>query len=100
MTEDYAAFTAREAEILAVGPDNMEKFKAYWSENKIPYIGLPDPRHTVAKVYKQEVNLLKLGRMPALMLVDKEGYIRYQHYGSSMADIPENEMILRLLEKI
>ena len=100
MSDEYAAYTAREAEILAVGPDSMEKFKAYWAENAIPFVGLPDPGHVVARLYKQEVRLLKLGRMPALILVDKDGYIRYQHYGSSMSDIPENELILYLLERI
>ncbi len=100
MSEDYAAYTAREAEILAVGPNTLEKFKKYWAEQNIPFIGLPDPRREVARLYKQEVNLLKLGRMPALMLVDKDGYIRYQHYGTSMSDIPENGLILKLLEKI
>lgn len=100
MSEDYAAYTAREAEILAVGPNTLEKFRHYWTEHNIPFIGLPDPRHLVAKIYKQEVNLLKLGRMPALMLVDHDGYIRYQHYGASMADIPENALVLKLLDKM
>jgi peroxiredoxin Q/BCP len=100
MSEDYAAYTAREAEILAVGPNTLDKFEHYWAEHNIPFIGLPDPKHLVAKIYKQEVNLLKLGRMPALMLVDKNGYIRYQHYGTSMSDIPDNVLILKLLEKI
>jgi len=38
--------------------------------------------------------------MPALMLVDSDGYIRYQHYGTSMADIPENALVLKLLDKM
>jgi hypothetical protein len=61
---------------------------------------LPDPKHTVANIYKQEVNLFKLGRMPALMLLDKKGQVRYQHYSSSMSDIPENRLILAFLDKI
>ena len=100
MSEDYAAYTAREAEILAVGPNTLEKFRRYWTEHNIPFIGLPDPQHLVANIYRQEVNLLKLGRMPALMLVDRDGYIRYQHYGTSMSDIPENALILKLLDRI
>jgi hypothetical protein len=38
--------------------------------------------------------------MPALMLLDKKGQVRYQHYSSSMADIPENRLILAFLDKI
>jgi len=78
MSEDYAAYAAREAEILAIGPNTLEKFRRYWAEHNIPFIGLPDPKHRVANIYRQEVNLLKLGRMPALMLVDSDGYIRSQ----------------------
>lgn len=54
----------------------------------------------MANQYKQEVNLLKLGRMPALLVVDKQGHIRYAHYGHSMSDIPDNREILDLLDKI
>jgi peroxiredoxin len=100
MRDDYAAFTAREAEILAIGPDTLSAFKSYWEKNDIPFIGLPDPEHVVADIYQQEVKLLKLGRMPAVMLVDKEGYVRFQHYGGSMSDIPEDEFLLRLLDMI
>jgi peroxiredoxin len=66
----------------------------------LPFIGLPDPAHVVANQYKQEVNLLKMGRMPALLVVDKAGRIRYAHYGHSMSDIPKNREILDLLEAL
>jgi peroxiredoxin Q/BCP len=36
--------------------------------------------------------------MPALLVVDKEGIIRYEHYGDSMQDIPENSIILDILD--
>jgi len=31
--------------------------------------------------YHQEVNMLKWGRMPAIFVIDREGVIRYGHYG-------------------
>lgn len=40
--------------------------------------------------------LFKLGRMPAQMLIDKSGILRFVHYGGSMADIPPNTEILEL----
>jgi peroxiredoxin Q/BCP len=40
------------------------------------------------KLYGQEVKLFKLGRMPAQMLIDKSGILRFVYYGHSMADIP------------
>ena len=59
-------------------------------EHDLPFIGLPDPKASVLKLYGQEVNLFKLGRMPAQVIVDKAGVARFVHYGHSMSDIPEN----------
>jgi peroxiredoxin len=100
LRDDYAAFTARDAEIVCIGPDGPNAFRRYWGVNEIPYIGLPDPKHKVANLYGQEWNIFKLGRVPALLLVDKKGNIRYQHYSDSMADIPENSLVLAMLDKI
>jgi peroxiredoxin Q/BCP len=100
LRDDYAAFTARDAEILAIGPDDSKSFARYWENEKLPFIGLPDPKHSVANLYKQQVKLLKLGRMPALLVVDKSGIIQYEHYGDSMQDIPENSIILELLDRL
>jgi peroxiredoxin Q/BCP len=46
------------------------------------------------------VNLFKLGRMPAQVLIDKVGVARYVHYGHSMSDIPANEELLALGDEI
>lgn len=100
MSDHYKDFTSRSAEILAVGPDGLESFRRYWQREEIPYIGLPDPDHVVAKLYKQEVNLFKLGRMPLNCIVDAEGKIRYVHYGSSMMDIPDNQTFLGVIDKL
>jgi len=61
---------------------------------------LADPDHKVAKHYDQEVNLLKFGRVPAQMIIDKSGTVRYVHYSDSMSDIPENSDILDKLDDI
>jgi len=66
----------------------------------MPFPGLPDPEHTVAKLYGQQVKLLKLGRLPAQLVIDKEGLIRFVHHGNSMADIVENDTIITLLDKL
>ncbi|RJP51096.1 MAG: thioredoxin peroxidase [Anaerolineaceae bacterium] len=100
MRDHYAEFTSRDAEILAVGPNDMISFKKYWEKENLPFIGLPDPDHIVARIYRQEVNLFKLGRMPMNCIVDTEGRIRYMHYGSSMSDIPDNETFLDVIDKL
>lgn len=100
LRHDYAGFKEQQAEILVVGPEGPRSFQNYWREHALPFIGLPDPKHTVLKLYGQEVNLFKLGRMPAQVIVDKNGMVRYVHYGQSMSDIPENEEILAILDQL
>ena len=97
---DYEKFKSRGAEILAIGPNTEAAFQQYWQKENIPYVGLPDPDHRVAVKYRQEVNLFKLGRMPLMCVVDQEGRIRYVHYGASMADIPENEALLNVIDQL
>lgn len=100
LRDGYSEFTKRDAEILAIGPDSLEKFSDYWGENDLPFPGLPDPGKQVSKVYKQEINLFKLGRMPLNAVVDREGYIRFIHYGYSMSDIPDNEKLLGVIDEL
>jgi peroxiredoxin Q/BCP len=100
LRQGYAEFAARDAEIVVVGPEGQAAFAAYWQEERLPFVGLPDPTHSVLKLYGQEVNLFKLGRMPAQVIVDKSGWARYVHYGRSMSDIPSNAELLALLDSI
>jgi len=66
----------------------------------MPFIGLADIRSAVASQYHQEVNWLKAGRMPAVLVIDKQGMIRFTQYGENMSDIPENAEVLELVDKI
>ena len=100
LRQDYSKFQALETEIVVVGPDDAEHFRMYWKSHKLPYIGLPDPTYNVLKRYGQEINLFKLGRMPAQVLIDKQGIARFAHYGNSMSDIPTNDEILQILQTI
>jgi peroxiredoxin len=100
LRQDYEQFLARNAEVVVVGPDSESAFQDYWRKEKLTYVGLADPTHTVARRYGQEVKLLKMGRMPALMVIDKAGQVRYKHYGGSMSDIPPNAQILSILDEL
>ena len=100
LRQDFDQFVERDVAILVIGPENAEKFAAYFSQNNLPFTGLPDPKHRILKQYGQEVNLFKLGRMPAQVLVDKQGIARFVHYGNSMSDIPSNEEMLALADEL
>jgi peroxiredoxin Q/BCP len=100
LRHDFSEFVKKETIILVIGPENAQAFNRYWKENDLPFSGLPDSEHKVLKLYGQEVNLFKLGRMPAQLLVDKSGVVRFVHYGHSMSDIPENEELFMLIDEM
>ena len=98
LRQDHDKFVAQDTEIVVVGPENEKAFLEYWQKNDLPFMGLPDPKHSVLKLYGQEVNLFKFGRMPAQVAIDKKGTARFVHYGHDATDIPTNAEILDLLK--
>jgi peroxiredoxin Q/BCP len=100
LRQGYHEFSRRDTKVVVVGPEGEEAFASFWKEHRLPFQGLPDPRHSVLRLFGQEVNLFKLGRMPAQLLTDRKGIVRFAHYGHSMRDIPSNEEILELLDEI
>jgi peroxiredoxin len=99
LRQDYHEFVKLDTEIIAVGPEKAEAFREYWERENLPFIGLPDPEHVVLKLYGQQIKLFKLGRMPAQLLINKSGNVRFVHYGHSMSDIPSTEEIIKLIQQ-
>jgi peroxiredoxin len=100
LRQDYEKFVERNAEVIAVGPEDAKAFTEWWHEHQMPFIGIPDPKHEVAKLYNQQSVLLKGGRLPALSVIDREGKIRLMHYADSTSDIPSDDDVLALLDKV
>lgn len=100
LRQDFQKFVDRDAEIIAVGPEDAAAFSSFWESREMPFTGIPDPKHKIGKLYGQKVDMLKLGRMPALFVIDKKGVIRYSHYGNSMSDIPPDHDVLALLDDL
>lgn len=100
LRQRYNAYAQRGAEIIVVGPEDRETFARHWRRERFPFVGVPDPEHEIANSYDQEVNLLKLGRMPTVIVIDRQGRIRFQHHGESMKDIPADGDILALLDRL
>jgi peroxiredoxin Q/BCP len=100
LRHDYQKFVEQGTLIVVIGPEGPRQFANYFAQNELPFIGLPDARGSVLKLYGQEVNLFKLGRMPAQVLVDRQGIARYVHYGHAMSDIPSNEELIGLVAEV
>ena len=71
--QGYEEFEDRNTAILVIGPDNAERVKKYWEENNLKFYGIPDEEHKVLKLYGQKVDIFRLGRLPAQILVDTAG---------------------------
>ena len=100
LRRDHDQFVRRGAQILVIGAEDAAAFADYWKVNRLPFLGLPDPKHSVLKLYGQQVNLFRMGRMPAQVVVDRAGVARFIHYGHSMEDIPANAEILEILDSL
>jgi peroxiredoxin len=100
LRRDFQEFKKRQTTVIVLGPEDARAFAGYWDMHDLPFTGLPDPKAQVLRLYGQEVNLFKLGRMPAQVIIDKDGFVRFVHYGHSMSDIPENTEILALLDQL
>ncbi len=100
MRRDHDQFAERDTLVVTIGPEGSKAFSRYWEENDLPFIGLPDEHHRVLKLYGQQVKLFKFGRQPAQMLIDKNGLLRYVHYGHSMQDIPSTKEMTDLLDNL
>ena len=97
LRRQYEMIRHKGAEVVVVGPDGAAAFEKHWAREKLPFVGLPDPTHTVSDAFGQQFKLLKLGRMPALVIIDEEGTVRVVHYGASMSDIPSTDLLLEWL---
>jgi len=96
----YREFVRRNARVIVVGPEDAQTFSKWWLGHRMPFIGIHDPEHKVANLYGQEFNILKLGRMPEVVVVDKDGNLRLKHKGKFIGDILSNKKILALLDEI
>lgn len=100
LRQDYQEFVNRNVEVIALGPDGPNAFKRFWQTENMPFIGLADIKSAVASQFHQEINWLKAGRMPAVLIVDLEGNISFIDYGEDMTDIPRNETLFAELDQM
>ena len=97
--QDKKEFEKKDTKIIIVGPDDKQAFNKFFNSNDYGFIGIPDAKNSILKTYGQEINIFKLGRMPAQVLIDKAGIARFVYYGHSMSDIPENKDVLKIIDE-
>jgi peroxiredoxin len=100
LRQDADAFSARHTAILVISPDRPDALKEYWKAEVLPFAGLSDPDHQAAALYGQHADLYRNGRLPLQVIVGWDGRIRYRHASTLPADIPPNQEILNILDRI
>jgi peroxiredoxin len=61
LRQDYPQFVARDIEVVVVGPEDARAFADYWQKESLPFIGLPDPTHSVQAV-RSGSELVQVGK--------------------------------------
>jgi peroxiredoxin len=100
LRREIESVDARRTVILVIYPDRPERIRKYWEQENLPFPGFADSENLVASLFQQNANLYRKGRLPSVILVDREGRIRYRYDGASAPDIPSNETLFAELDRI
>jgi len=96
LTEHYQRFLDVGAEVLAIVNDSLDAARSYFEEHDIPFPCLADPQHAVYDLYQVESRAVSLGQRPGLLVIDREGRVRYAYIGWQQWEIPRPYHILEV----
>lgn len=100
LRKDYEKFEEKDVYLYAILVDNEENAKKLEQKYAKKYPVFYDQTKKVVQMFHQEIKITKLGRMPGLLIVDKQGIVQYAYYGDSMKDIPDNNTLFEVIDKI
>jgi peroxiredoxin len=100
LRREMEAFEALRAVILIIDPDRPDQIREYWEREGLPFPGFSDADSQVASLFHRKVDLFHEGRLPCVVLVGRDGRIRYRYDGVSPPDIPSNKTLIAQLELI
>jgi peroxiredoxin len=100
-------FEKRGAQLIAVDPHESYRVRHMLRSvgqraEELTYPILADPAHTVSATYGVafQMNIhTEWSNRPATLVIDKEGVIRYERRGTTYADRPKPEELLRELDR-
>ena len=100
MRDSIEEFEKRDAQILAIAPDTIERAGRYFQDHDIPFPCLADPERLAYRQYDVKSALVSLGQRPGLFIVDGEGVVRYTYLGWQQWEIPSVQETLRELDAL
>lgn len=103
-------FRERDAEVVSIVPEPVNRVEAWQETYDLPYPLLADPNTEAGDAYDQPVRFSILGRfsdffgrMPEVVIIDRretEPTVTYVHKGSSTFDRPEIDEILAEIDSL
>ncbi len=94
--QDIEKFEAKKIKVIAICPEKIEQVIKFQEKNNLSFDLVSDSDHSLANKYGQETKILKLGRMPAQIVLDKNSSVLFKRYAKNMKDITENEAVLSM----
>ncbi len=98
-TDDYAAFTAKDVEVIPLSVDMVPSLKAFKQQHHISVELASDMRRDAARAYGV-LNEEKYFSNRAYFLVDKSGIVRWSHVEASNHERRDNAELLAQIEKL
>lgn len=95
--QDIAKFNKANIQVVAICPEDTDKIEKFIAGQPLDFTLIADPKHQLADQYNQQVKLLKLGRMPAQILIDQNRQKLLEHHAKNMADIVDNNTVIHAL---
>jgi peroxiredoxin len=83
--------------VLVIAPDAEVAVKQYWQRHQLPFDVVADSAGRVLKILGQQTSVWKMGRMPALLAVNHDGQVVYEHAGRNMRDLPNWQKAIEAL---
>ncbi|MFB6250812.1 MAG: peroxiredoxin family protein [Halobellus sp.] len=110
LAERIDEFHERDAEVVSIVPEPVDRVESWQETYDLPYPLLADPQTEAGDAYDQPVRFGILGtfsdffgRMPEVVIVDRRGAepeVAYVHKGSSTFDRPETDDLLSELDDL
>lgn len=93
-------FQKRDAQVLAIAPDDVENARRYFQAHDLPFPCLADPDRIVFRQYDVKSTMASLGQRPGLFVLDRNGVVRYAYLGWQQWEIPTISQTLAELDKL
>lgn len=96
-----SAFEELGAQIVAISTDTPQVAQQTKQELGLSFTVIPDNKRTIMRLYDHKERYTDLNvHNPAVYIVDREGIVRYAHFGKDAGDRPDPSRIIAELKQI